>query len=109
MMRQGSQDMAAYVILYTTEVTDEALHAEFRKRVGPLLQAKGGKYLLRGDISEVIGGELTSHSRMAVMEFETVEQARDWAGYSQLQGEYVALRELRDKAAKCISFIVESD
>ena len=101
--------MAAYVILYTTEVTDEDLHAEFRKRVGPLLQAKGGKYLLRGDISEVIGGELTGHSRMAVMEFETVEQARDWAGYSQLQGEYVALRELRDRAAKSISFIVESD
>ena len=63
--------MAAYVILYTIEVTDEALHAEFRKRVGPLLQAKGGKYLLRGDISEVIGGELTGHSRMAAMEFET--------------------------------------
>ncbi len=100
--------MVAYVILYTTEVTDEARHAEFRKRVGPLLQANGGKYLVRGDISEIMGGELTGHSRMAAMEFETVEQARDWAGCSHLPGEYVALRELRDRAAKSISFIVES-
>lgn len=34
--------MPAYVILHTIEVLYEELHAEFRRRVGPLLEAKGG-------------------------------------------------------------------
>ena len=42
--------MAAYTVLYTTEVIDEALHAEFRSRVTSLLEAKGGKFLMRGDM-----------------------------------------------------------
>ena len=44
--------MAAYVVLYTTEVIDAALHAEFRSRVAPLLEADGGKYL-RGVVKRV--------------------------------------------------------
>ena len=98
--------MPAYVVLYTTEVTDEALHAEFRSRVVPLLEAKGGKYLMRGDVSEASDGETAAHRRMAVMEFPTVEQARAWAS-PQSEPEYVALRELRDSAGNYISFIVE--
>ena len=51
--------MAAYVILYTTEVINEALHAEFRSRVAPLLESDGGKYLVLGDVSEATDGETT--------------------------------------------------
>lgn len=47
--------MPAYVILHTTEILDEELHAEFHRRVGPLLEARGGKYLMRGNVSEVVG------------------------------------------------------
>ena len=78
--------MPAYVILHTTEILDEELHAEFRRRAGPLLEAKGGKYLMRGDVSETIGGSASSHTRVAVMEFETAEQAREWARYPQPAG-----------------------
>ena len=39
--------MSAYVIL-VTEVTDEERHAEFRSRQPSLLEAKGGKVVMRG-------------------------------------------------------------
>ena len=99
--------MAAYVILYATEVIDEELHAEFRQRATALLEARGGRYLMRGRVAEIVGGDPASHSRIAVMEFETAEQAREWARYPQSPGEYAELRELRDRAANSIAFIVE--
>ena len=99
--------MPAYVILHTVEILDEELHAEFRRRVGPMLEARGGKYLMRGNVSEVIGGDASAHSRVAVMEFETTEQAQDWARDPQPPGEYADLRELRDRAARTVSLIVD--
>ena len=98
--------MAAYVILFTTEVTDEALHAEFRSRVTPLLEAYGGKYLVRGDVSEATDGESDVHRRIAVMEFATVEEARAWIG-PQSDPEHAAVRDLRDRASASVSLIVE--
>lgn len=100
--------MPAYVILHTAEILDEELHAEFRRRVGPLLEAKGGKFLMRGNVSEIIGGDPSGHSRVAVMEFETTEQAQEWARDPQPPGEYAELREIRDRAARSVSLIVAS-
>ncbi|MDE2787966.1 MAG: DUF1330 domain-containing protein [Chloroflexota bacterium] len=100
--------MPAYVILHTAEILDEELHAEFRSRVGPLLEARGGKYLMRGNVSEVIGGDSTGHNRVAVMEFETTEQAQEWARDPQPPGEYAELRDLRNRAARSVSLIVAS-
>ena len=100
--------MPAYVILHTTEILDEELHAEFRRRVGPMLEARGGKYLMRGDVSEIIGEGVTGHTRVAVMEFETTEQAQEWARDPQPPGEYAELRELRNRAARNVSLIVEN-
>ena len=100
--------MPAYVILHTTEILDEELHAEFRRRVGPLLEARGGKYLMRGNVSEVVGGDSTGRNRVAVMEFETTEQAQEWARDPQPPGEYAELRDLRNRGARSVSMIVES-
>ena len=97
--------MPAYVILYLTEV-DEARHAEFRSRQRPLLEAKGGKIVARGPVAEATDGETTANRRIAVMEFQTVEQARAWIG-PQSEPEYVALRELRDSACKCTAFVID--
>ena len=100
--------MPAYVILHTTEILDEELHAEFRRRVGPMLEARGGKYLMRGNVSETIGEDMTGPARVAVMEFETTEQAQEWARDPQPPGEYAELRELRNRAASYVSLIVEN-
>ena len=98
--------MAAYTVLYTTEVIDEALHAEFRSRVTSMLEAKGGKFLMRGDIAEASDGDTTAHRRIAVMEFPT-HRTGSRLGRPQTEPEYVALRELRDRASHCISFVIE--
>ena len=100
--------MPAYVILYATEILDEELHAEFRRRAEPLLEARGGKYLARGNVSEVIGGDSSGHSRVAVMEFETTEQAQEWARDPQPPGEYAELRDLRNRASRSVTLIVAS-
>ena len=100
--------MPAYVILHTTEILDEELHAEFRRRVGPMLEARGGRYLMRGDVSEIIGEGAAGHTRVAVMEFQTTEQAQEWARDPQPPGEYAELRELRNRAARYVSLIVEN-
>lgn len=57
------------MILYTTEVIDEELHAEFRSRVEPLLEAAGGKYIARGDVSEASDGETAAHRRIPSWSF----------------------------------------
>ena len=96
--------MPAYAILYTT-VVDEELHAEFRSRQPSLLEAKGGRIIMRGPVVEATDSE-TAARRIAVMEFPTAEQARAWIG-PQSEPEYVALRELRERAGNCISFVIE--
>lgn len=99
--------MSAYVIL-VTEVTDEERHAEFRSRQPSLIEAKGGKVVMRGPVAEATDGETAGGRRIAVMEFPTVEQARAWVG-QQSEPDYVALRELRDSAGNVVSYIVEGD
>ena len=98
--------MAGYVIL-DIEVIDEALHAEFRRRVVPLAEARGGKLLARGEVVEVVGGDLTTLRRVSILEFETVEQAREWPTLPQSLPEYAELRELRDRAARVNMLIVD--
>ncbi|MYC39032.1 MAG: DUF1330 domain-containing protein [Chloroflexi bacterium] len=94
------------MILYTTEVTDEALHAEYRSRVAALLEAEGGKFVARGSVVEASDGETAVQRRIAVMEFPTVEQARAWIG-PQSEPEHAAVRELRERASNSISFVIE--
>ena len=42
------------------------------------------------------------------MEFETTEQAQEWARDPQPPGEYADLRDLRNRAARSVSLIVAS-
>lgn len=99
--------MAAYVVLYAMEITDETLHSQFRDRVEPLLNAKGGRYVFRGPLSEASDGQPTAGRRIAVMEFSTIEQAQAWVG-PQSEPEYMALRELRDGGGNYTWFIIEA-
>ena len=99
--------MAAYAILYTVEVRDEDLHAEFRSLVPALLEAKGDKFVSCGDVLGVTG-DGAGQRRLAVMEFPTADQAHEWVG-PQTEPKYVELRELRERAGRCISYVVEAD
>ena len=100
--------MPGYVILDTVEVIDEALFAEYRQRVTTLLEAQGGKFVMRGDVVGAVG-DSPSRIRVAVMEFETIEKAREWDTLPQQSPEYASLRELRERAARVNTTIVNGD
>ena len=93
--------MAGYVVI-DSEVTDEALFADFLERVPATVDAYGGKYLVRGGATEVIEGEWMPH-RIVVVEFDNVEQARTWLS----SPEYIEIKEIRTKSANASVIIVE--
>ena len=77
--------MAGYVII-DAEIKDEALFEEFAEKIVDVVEANGGKYLVRGGHAEIISGDLTPH-RVVVLEFESVERAREFPnspGYADL-------------------------
>ena len=92
--------MAGYVIV-NNEVTDEALHAEFREQAAATVKAHGGKYLVRG-AAEAIEGEWVP-DRIVIIEFGSVEQAKAWLN----SPEYAETKKLRMKAASASVIVVE--
>lgn len=68
--------MAAYVIA-NVDVKDAALFEQYRKQVPETLGRHGGKYLVRGGTHQTLEGGWTP-SRLVVLEFPSIEQARRW-------------------------------
>lgn len=86
--------MAAYVIA-DFEITDPVGIKEYLRRVGATIEHYGGRYLVRGEIGEIIEGDWRPH-RLVILEFESVEQAKRW--YSS--GEYAAIKGIRHQTAQ---------
>jgi uncharacterized protein (DUF1330 family) len=68
--------MAAYVIA-NVDVKDAALFEQYRKQVPDTIARHGGKYLVRGGKHQTLEGGWRP-SRLVVLEFPSVEQARRW-------------------------------
>ena len=93
--------MAGYVIL-NNGITDQAVFAEFREGIAATVEAHGGKYLVRGGVTEAIEGDWIP-DRMVVVEFDSVEQARTWLN----SPEYARLKEIRMRSATASVIIAE--
>ena len=93
--------MAGYVLI-DSEVTDEAVFAEFFERVPATVEAYGGKYLVRGGATEVMEGDWTPHT-IVVVEFDNVEQAKTWLS----SPEYTEIKEIRLRSANIRKIVVE--
>ena len=85
--------MAAYVIA-NVDIKDAALFEQYRKQVPDTLTRHGGRYLVRGGLHETLEGTWTP-SRLVVLEFPTLEQARRWYDSE----EYREPKALRMKSA----------
>lgn len=68
--------MAAYFIL-TIEVTDLRGFGKYLKRVPPVIDKYGGKYIVRGGDFDVLEGGRNSPI-VAVLEFPSMEKAREF-------------------------------
>ena len=92
--------MAAYVIA-DIDITDPVGYEEYRNLAGPSIVSSGGKFLVRGGSVETLEGEW-SPKRVTVLEFESVEQAKQW--YESQ--EYGAAKRVRQKTAITNAFIL---
>ncbi|WP_420475314.1 DUF1330 domain-containing protein [Noviherbaspirillum sp. ST9] len=92
--------MSAYAI-FDISVTDPDRYEEYKRLAPPAIAAYGGKYLTRGGTPEVLEGSW-SPSRVVVLEFPTVEMAREWLA----SPEYREARALRHATATTNAVIV---
>lgn len=93
--------MAAYVIA-DVNVTEPKSYEEYRKMVAPTVAKYGGRFLVRGGACEVKEGDWKP-SRVIVLEFPSMEQARKWYH----SPEYAPALALRLKAARAKLILVE--
>ena len=93
--------MAGYIIL-DAEIIDPDAFGEFAERILGVVDAYGGKYLVRGGAAEVITGDFVPH-RVVVIEFESVERAREFIN----SPEYDELSDIRLRSFISNEFIVE--
>jgi uncharacterized protein (DUF1330 family) len=93
--------MSAYVIV-SIDVTDPAGYEEYRKMAPPIVAAYGGKYLARGGRTEILEGDW-SPGRLVILEFASVERAREWLE----SPEYREARALRRRTTHTDMVVIE--
>ena len=93
--------MAAYVIM-TIEVTDREQFELFLEQVPATVKRHGGRRLVSGEDITVLEGDQLG-PRIAVMEFDSKEQASDWYN----SDDYAGPKELRTQSTISNMVIVE--
>ena len=93
--------MAAYVIV-EIETEDGALMAQYRDIARPIIEAHGGRYLVRGGRTVTLEGGW-SPERLVVLEFPSVEQAEAWWSAA----DYADAKSLRQRAGRTRMVVVE--
>lgn len=93
--------MPAYVIA-DIEVIDPVRYEEYKPLAAASVAKYGGRYLVRGGKTEVLEGTWMPR-RVAMLEFETLERAREWYD----SPEYRAARQIRREAASGNLVVVE--
>lgn len=93
--------MAGYIIL-DAEIIDPDAFVEFAERILGVVDAYGGKYLVRGGAAEVITGDFVPH-RVVVIEFESAERAREFIN----SPEYDELSDIRLRSFISNEILVE--
>ena len=86
--------MSAYVIV-EIEVLDPVRYEEYKRLAPPSIAAFGGRYVVRGGRTETLEGDW-SPKRIVILEFESLERARQWWDCS----EYRDAKRLRQEIAR---------
>ena len=93
--------MTAYVIV-DVDVTDPILYEEYKKLAAPTVELYGGKYIARGGKTETLEGDW-SPSRLVILQFDSVEQAKSWVN----SPEYSGPRKIRHETATSNMIVTE--
>ena len=81
---------------------DPAGYEEYKKLAPSAVALYGGKYIARGGRTETLEGDW-SPSRLVILQFESVEQAKKWLD----SDEYQEARKMRHATAKSNMVVIE--
>jgi len=93
--------LSAYIIV-EIDIQDPVGYEEYKKLAGPTVEARGGKYIVRGGKAEVLEGDWQP-KRIVVLEFPSSEEAKAWLNSE----EYSEPRKMRHRTAKTNMILVE--
>lgn len=85
--------MAAYAII-DVEIRDIERYREYMRQVKPVIEAAGGRYLVRGGAHKVVEGNWFPR-RLVILEFPTMDAMLGF----YLSPEYQALKALRQQSS----------
>ena len=94
--------MAAYIVVLEYEIFDEEEVAACAREIGKLVEANGGKYLMRGGPAEAFG-RADAPAKVTISEFESADAIRELFGREDM----IELRLRRREAANSTTLIVE--
>lgn len=93
--------MPAYIIV-EVDIHDPARYGEYKKLTPVSVAAYDGKFIVRGGKTETLEGNWQPQ-RMVVLEFPTVERAREWWASE----EYAPAKAIRQNTSKTKMILVE--
>ena len=93
--------MSAYIVV-DLEITDPEKFQKYRELVSPLIEAYGGKYLVRGGKKEVLEGDWKPN-RLVVLEFDSEADAMKFWN----SDDYKPVKQLRLESANSNIVMVE--
>jgi uncharacterized protein (DUF1330 family) len=93
--------MAVYVVSRVSILDVQAMQ-QYIDQVVPIVEAFGGRYLVRGSNVRAIEGQWES-DRMVVLEFPDEEGAMKWYH----SAEYRPLRDLRQRSSQAVILLAE--
>ena len=93
--------MKAYVIVEVS-ITDQIIYEEYKKLTPATIAVFDGKFIVRGGRTETLEGDWQPE-RMVVVEFPSVEKAREWWHSNQ----YSKAKAIRQQSAYTKMLIVE--
>ena len=94
--------MSAFVIV-DTSIRDQEAYEEYKVLAGPLVEAFGGVYRVRGGELDVREDDLWEPTRLVIVEFPDMDTARAFLDSE----EYAPVAEIRHANASCTTVIVD--
>lgn len=93
--------MSAYVIV-DIQITDPVGYEDYKKLTPATLTAYDGRFVVRGGSTETLEGDWP-HGRIVVLEFPTVERAKEWWN----SPEYAGPKVIRQRTSNTKMILVE--
>ena len=95
--------MACAYLIVDTKIIISSQYEEYKKLAKPIIESFGGEYLARGGELFRDQSDLWTPSRLVVIRFESMEKAKRFLA----SDEYRPVKEIRIKAAKSTTLLVE--